>query len=132
MLKLVDDAAIAAAIASGLDPDLHRTIAARRAQLLQDTGGDYDISDLAHWIVVAPGDGLPAIEPELGVSLYPDPPWEWVLHHGSHFEAAIVIDDSGFGSVLLVPDAQGVDHDLLKLLRMHAQRANPPKKASSG
>ncbi len=131
MLKLVDDAAIAAAIASGLDPDLHLTIATRRAQLLQDTGGDYDVSDLANWIVVAPGDGLPAIETELGLSLYPDPPWEWVLHHGSHFEAAIVTDDSGFGIVLLVPDAQGVDGDLLELLRVHARHPSGTKNASS-
>lgn len=71
MLNLVKEAAIAATIALSLDFNLFGTIVARGAQLFYPPpGGDYNANDIANSILVAPADGLPAIESGLGVSHY--------------------------------------------------------------
>lgn len=112
------------ALGSALDPAIKAFLTLRRNQLLSDTGGEYDIGELAHWIIVAPGDPLAAIETAVGFPIFPDPPWEWVQNHGSIMEAPIVLSDDGFAVVLIVPDEQGVDPGLLKLLKRDAVTAD--------
>lgn len=119
------------ALSGPLDPDL-RTILLDRLALLFPEFSDYDLSFLANFNVVAPGDSIDVIEEELGFSpfvnfvdgaRYPDPAftpsWEWLIKKGRWMEATYALSDSGFGIVLLVPDTEGVDPELLALLNSY-------------
>lgn len=107
-------------------PAIKTLLATRRDQLLRDTAGECDIGELAHWVIVAQGDLLPAIEAAVNYPITPDPPWEWVCAQGGIFEAPIILSDDGFGVVLIVPDEEGVDPELLSLLRSDAQHEDRP------
>lgn len=120
MFIVVNSTTMSEALGSALHPAINALLTLRRDQLLSDTGGEYDIGELAHWIIVNPGDPLAAIETAAGFSIFPDPPWEWVQNHGVVMEAPIVLSDDGFAVVLIVPDEQGVDPVLLKLLKRDA------------
>ena len=123
MLIITDTAGLIAAMASSLPGDIKNLLALRRDQLLHDTNGEYDLGELAHWIVAAPGDPLASIEAAANYPIMPDPPWEWVLDHNGILEAPIIVSDDGFGVVLIVPDEPGVDAELLALLRRDAVAA---------
>ena len=125
MQIITDTMTMDLALASPLDPAIKTVLILRRDQLLSDTGGEYDIGELARWIVVAPGDPLAAVETAAGYPIAPVPPWEWVLDHGGILVAPIILSDDGFGVVLIVPDEQGIDPDLLKLLKRDAVAADP-------
>lgn len=130
MLVITDAAAMDRALNSSLDRKIVALLTLRRDQLLHDTGGEYDLGELAQWIVIAPGDPLSAIERALGFPISAEPPWEWVLdHQNGILEAPTICSDDGFGVVLIVPDEQGVDAVLLKLLRRDAVAADLPANA---
>ena len=89
-----------------------------------------DFSDIVHFIVVEAGDDLATIEGVAGVPLatsyidgtrYGDPDFsdnfEFVERHGDWFEAVIILNDDGFGVVLLVPDRPDIDPTLRGLVR---------------
>lgn len=124
MFIIATDTAFDAALTSSLPDNIKRLLTLRREQLLQDTGAEYRLDELANWIVVAKGDPLAKIETAANYPITPDPPWEWVLDHGGIFEAPIILSDDGFGIVLIVPDQPGVDPLLLSMLRRDAQRAD--------
>lgn len=90
----------------------------RRDQLI----GCGDLTEIGTFVIVEPGDGLPDIERALGfpITMAGSPTWEWVMRHGAIFEAPVILSDDGFGHVLIVPDAEGIDPDLLTLCRAHA------------
>lgn len=115
-----DDAAFSRALDSPIDPRLRRLLEERRDQLLSDTGGDYELGELARFIVVEPHDTIADIEAAAGYPVVTTPAFEWVADHGNYFEAVTVLADDGFGVVLFVPDSEGVDPVLLSLLRSHA------------
>ena len=127
MLNIRDATDLARALDSPIDMKLKRLVVLRRDQLLADTGGEYELGELAHWIIVMAGDTLSAVETALSYPILPDPPWEWVLDHDRIFEAPIILSDDGFGVVLIVPDEPGVDPVLLSMLRRDAQRAESVK-----
>ncbi|MDH7973530.1 hypothetical protein QH494_15170 [Sphingomonas sp. AR_OL41] len=124
MLTITNTTTMSLALDSHLNPAIKALLVMRRDQLLSDTGGGHDIGELANWIIVAPGDPLAAIETAAGYPIAPDPPWEWVIDHGGIMEAPIILSDDGFGVVLIVPDEQGVDSVLLKLLKRDAVAAD--------
>lgn len=99
-------------------PDIATLLQLRRDQL-RPLG---DLIDIGTFIVVQPGDTVGGIEAALGVAITSDgsPTWEWVIRHGSIFEAPIILSDSGWGHVLIVPETEGVDPRLLSLCRDHA------------
>lgn len=99
-------------------PDIVDLLQERRDQLI-DCGA---LPDIGTFVIIQLGDTLRDIEKALGVSIILDgsPTWEWVLRHGSIFEAPIILSDDGFGHVLIVPDAEGIDPRLLSLCRAHA------------
>ena len=134
MLMIKGEADLARALASSIDDELKSLLALRRDQLLHDT--DYKLEELAHFVVVQPGDPLDAVETALGfpvtVNLVdgarfgdPDyePSFEWVEQHGGWWELAYVLSDDGFGHVLLIPDHEGVDPTLLALCREYGRQA---------
>lgn len=124
MQIITDTTTMSLALDSPLSPAIKALLAIRRDQLLSDTGGNYDIGELANWIIVAPGDPLAAIEQAAGFPIASDPPWEWVLDHSGIMEAPIILSDDGFGVILIVPDEQGIDPVLLQLLKRDAVAAD--------
>lgn len=123
MRTINDTAGLDAALASSLPGNVKGLLTLRRDQLLHDTSEEYEIGELVHWIVVMPGDALPAIENAVNCPITPDPPWDWVLDHNGILEAPIILSDDGFGIVLIVPDEKGIDSELLALLRHDAVAA---------
>jgi hypothetical protein len=117
-MQIIDDgAALARALHSPLNPALCRLLTERLDQLLADTGGEYELAQLARFVLVEPGDTIAGIEAAAGYPVVAAPAFEWVLDHGGIFEAAVILSDDGYGSVLLVPNAEGVPAPLLDLLR---------------
>ncbi len=105
-------------LSSNISHKLHELLKLRWTQLSEHLDGD--LGELAHFIIVAPGDTLGQVEIAAGFPLLPTPPWEWVLNHDGLFEAPIIVSDSGFGVVLIVPDGEGMDGNLINLLRSDA------------
>lgn len=130
MLSIRSSADMVTALNTLLDPDLRRLLTDRCDQLSDYDG--YDLGDLVHIIVAQRDDTLAKLEAEAGVPLAtnlvdgsrlgePDfePCFEYVERHGGWLEAVLILDDAGFGVVLLVPDQIDTDPDLLRLLRRH-------------
>lgn len=129
MLSIRDEASLRRALKLPIDDRSRRLLQRRRTQL----GYDNDLSDMAHFVIVQPGDTLEELEWLLGFSVFqnpvdgshfgePDfsPGWEWIEDHGFCFEFVFIMDDSGFGHVVLVPKAQGVDATLLEFCAAYA------------
>lgn len=99
------------------NPDIAALLKLRRDQLM-DCG---DLTEIGTFVIVEPGDALADLELALGFPITTDgsPTWEWVMRHGSIFEAPIILSDSGWGHVLIVPDVEGIHPRLLALCRAH-------------
>jgi hypothetical protein len=135
MLSIHDTASMRATLGSAIDPVLHTLLATRMAQLSEhDT---YDLRDLAHFLVVQPGDTLEAVSAVLGFSPMENlvdgcrfgdddfmPSGEWILDHGGWLECPYILSDEGFGWVLIVQDAAGVEPELLALFHTYATKAD--------
>lgn len=117
MLKIADMATLARALDSPMDSVLRELLRQRWDQLLADTGGEYDLNDLAEFLVVEPHDAVTDIEAAAGYPLVTSPAFEWVADHGGWYEAVTILSDDGFGIVLFVPDSEDVNRSLLALLR---------------
>jgi len=79
---------------------------------------DFDLTDLAMFAIVTPGDTLEVIQEELGRSLidragaFIQPP-EIIQRHADWFEIAFILSDDGFGLVLFVPIDSNTDARLM-------------------
>lgn len=119
MISMTDDASIASALQLHLDPRLSDLIRRRRAIL----GDNLPFNEMAQFVVVQPGDTIDAIESAIDWPLRPDlacgvPQWEWVLVHDDFaLETVIVTDDAGYAIVLFVQIAEGMDPELMGMLR---------------
>lgn len=131
MLIIRDSADMQRALSGPIDPDL-KTILLNRLGLLAEFSA-WDLSELAHFVIVQPGDPIADIEQALGFSpfvnfvdgaRYPDPSfepsWEHLVARGLWFDFVFALSDSGFGINLLVPDGDGVNTNLLQLCRTYA------------
>ena len=100
------------------DPDIKQLLLTRRDQMAEH---GY-LEELGTFIIVQPGDTFAAIERAVGAPITTAgiTTWEWVHDHGGVCEAPIILSDDGFGIVLIVPDNEGVDPELLDLLRRDA------------
>lgn len=97
------------------------------------------------FVIVETGDGIADIERASGCRLrsnrystarYGDvgfvPDWELLEFHSGHdaepgyFEFTFVLSDDGFGTVLLSPDIEGIDPELLTLCRTYIASPAPP------
>lgn len=125
MLNITDAAALARALDSPLDHALQELLRQRCNQLLEDTGGEYDLGDLAQFLVIEPQDVLADVEAAAGYPVVTSPAFEWVADHGGWYEAVTILSDDGFGIVLFVPDSDEMDRSLLALLRDLAQPVTP-------
>jgi hypothetical protein len=127
MLSITSSAALARALDQPIDPTLKRLLALRRDQL-----AEYE-DDLINFAIILPGDPIAAFELAFGFSplVCPldgtpfkkpgyCPPFEYAVDHVGWFEAPIIFSDDGAGVVLIVQDHDGVDADLLALMRAYA------------
>jgi hypothetical protein len=121
MLNIIDAEAMARALDSPVADSLRHVLRKRSEQLMADSDGEYDLGDLAHFIVIEPRDSVAEIEIAAGYPVVTSPAFEWVADHGGWYEAVTILSDDGFGIVLLVPDGEGVDQSLLALLRELAE-----------
>jgi hypothetical protein len=109
VLAIIDGRSLSRALSLPIDLRLKRLLIERRDQL----GGD--ITHIAKFIVVQPGDGLKELEVELGFSVFqnrtddrrfPDPlfspSWEWLADHGHCFEMVFLLTDDGFAHVVII------------------------------
>ena len=130
MITIRDSQTMEFALSCPLDPQLRRLLLKRLDMLAEFS--DFDLSELAHFVIVEPGDTLATIEAELGFSPFvnfvdgaryphPDftPSWEWLIDHGNWFELVFALSDGGFGINLLVPNRPDVDAMLLALLKAY-------------
>ena len=129
MISVRDEASLSRALELPIDDRLKRLLRERRTQL----GYDFDLTELAHFLIVQPHDEQFAIEQALGFSMLvnqvdgshfgdPDfsPSSEWIADHGFSYEAAFVFDDSGYGHVVLVPKLPAVNADLIAFCAQYA------------
>jgi hypothetical protein len=114
MLSITDGGSLARALNLPIDRQLKALLKLRREQLAEFD----DLSEIARFIIVQPGDSLDALERELGFSVFRNPVdgrlfgdpeftpgWEWIADHGYCFELVFIYDDSGFGHVVLVQNS---------------------------
>ena len=129
MLTLTNGGSLARALKLPIDPRLKQLLTLRRDQLAEFG----DLSEIARFVIVQPGDSLDALEKELGFSVFRnpvdgrqfgdpefDPGWEWLADHGFAWELCFIYDDSGFGHVVIIPNEQGIDPELLRLCQAYA------------
>ena len=132
MITIYDSADMAQILSGPIDPDL-KTILLERLDILAEFS-EWDLADLAHFIIVEPGDDIEAIERELGINplvnivddaRYPDPAFEpsfeFCIARKGYFDLTFALSDSGLGLVLLVPDQDGIEPALLELCREYAK-----------
>lgn len=118
MISMTNDASIASALARPSCPRLTDLVRHRRAIL----GDELPFEDMAHFVVVEPGDTIDAIEAVTSWPLRPDidtgiPQWEWVMDHGFCYETVFVLSDDGYAVVLFVQVMKGIDPELMGMLR---------------
>lgn len=119
MISMTDDASIASALQQNHHPDLLDLIRRRRAIL----GEDLPFSEMAHFVIVEPGDTIDAIEAVIRWPIRPDrdcgiPQWEWVLvHEGVCWETVFVLSDDGYAVVLFVQATDGMDPEFIGMLK---------------
>jgi hypothetical protein len=129
MLSITDGGSLARALNLPIDDRLKELLAERRTQLAEFE----DLSEIARFVVVQPGDEVGALEGQLGFSVFRNPVdgrlfddpeftpgWEWAADHGHYFELVFIFDDSGFAHVVIVEKSPGVDSNLLKLCTDYA------------
>ena len=131
MIIIYDSADMQRVLSGPIDPDL-KAILLGRLELLADFS-DWDLADLAHFLVCQPGDSIDAIENELGISpfinlvdgaRYPDPAfdpsWEFCIARKGYFDLTFCRSDAGLANCLLVPDRDDIEPTLLELCRLYA------------
>ena len=123
MLAISDPAALAHVLNLNIDARL-KALLTKREEELAEYG---DLSEMARFVVIEPGDTVEAVEAELGFSPFCnavdgsrfrdagfEPSWEWILDHGFCIELTFVFSDSGFGEVLFIEKAEGPFLDLCR------------------
>ena len=131
MITIYDSADMARVLSGPIDPDL-KAILLGRLELLADFS-EWDLADLAHFIIVEPGDRIDAIAHELGVNPlvnivdnahYPqpsfEPSFEFCIARIGYFDLTFALSDSGLGLCLLVPDRDDIEPTLLELCRIYS------------
>ena len=124
MLIIRNAADLARALDSPIEPQLKHMLALRRDQLFTDTGGDHELGDLVHFIVIESLDTIADIETGIGFPLFTEPAFEWVQDHFGWLEGIVILSDDGFGIALFVPDRDGIDPEMLSVLRNQAMHSN--------
>ena len=131
MITIYDSADMQRILSGPIDPDL-KAILLGRLELLAEFS-EWDLADLAHFIIVEPGDHIDAIERELTFSpmvcfdghRFPDERftsgmWEFCIARKGYFDLTFALSDAGLANCLLVPDRDDIEPTLLVLCRLYS------------
>jgi hypothetical protein len=131
MLSLHDTASIEAALATPMQPTLHKLLTDR----INDAAAS-ELLELTHLLVVQPGDCEHAIAEEICLTPLTNPLdgqrfgspefqpwWDYLEAHDGYFEMIITVGNGGFAFILLIEDADGVQPELLDLCRTYLDAA---------
>lgn len=100
---------------------------------------DYSYEELALFVVVQPGDMVADIEQVSGAWIttglfsdcrYGDPDFapcfEFLERHVGHcFELVEIMNDSGYGVIVIIPEIDGIDDELMRFCNEYAEVACP-------
>ena len=106
----------AANIATHPDAAVTTLIQQRLSDLLRDD--DLPMEQVVFFVIPEPGDTLQQLVNAIGTDLLTIdgyPLWEFVEEHPTCYEFVIVMSDSGFGAIGLIPKMAGIDPELLAL-----------------
>ncbi len=130
MLIIYDRGSATNVLAGSLDPPMRAVV---EAELLLLTGGDHDLTGETDVLIVQRGDTEADIIREAGFSPLFDPitgirfdqpgfepSWDLLTLSGNVFRMVITYG-STFATILLVPDADGIEPAVLALCRSHIQ-----------
>ena len=109
MLVIASATALSHVVKTGCDPGLI-PILKRYQPLMAD-------DPLAILFIIQPGDRKADLATLRG---RPFEHWEFIVTEGGWFEAVFVLDDYGHGHVVLIPDNDNCDAELLAFCRQHA------------
>lgn len=106
--------------------DIPTLIQQRLEELLAD---DIDTMEaLVFFVVLEPEDTQVDLEAVLGIPLHTPtghPLWECLEAHPDCYEMVFVLDDSGYGAIVLVPNQSTTDQHLLTLCAHHCEEPMP-------
>ena len=108
-------------------------------QRINDLGGvAFDSNELGYFLVVEIGDTIEAIQAQLGFDLLRNrftgirfnatgftPSFEFIEEYPACYDMVFVLDDTGFGVEIFVPQEEGIDPDLIAMCRMLAYKVLP-------
>ena len=110
---------MARALDSPLDPNLKQRLQVHWDRLSE--WEDYELSELAVFLIAQPGDTLEQAETAFGQQLVRDSKFcflpELIDQHGGWFEVTFILSDDGFGLILLVQVDPNTDSRLLAACR---------------
>lgn len=122
-------------------------ISALLTQRFQEITMDgYDYEELGFFVLVEPGDTVTDIEQTTGAwvttSLFGDcrygdpdfaPCFEFLEQHVGHcYELVEILNDAGYGIIVIIPEVAGIDEELMRFCLEYAKPACPISVNSSG
>ncbi|MCV2356617.1 hypothetical protein LNV09_20955 [Paucibacter sp. B2R-40] len=121
MYVMSDAKTIQAFVAEPSNTEIHALITKQTKALAEFD--DYAIDDLVNFIIIQPGDTFTTLCSHLGIP--PNArPWEFIEEHCTCYEMVVVLRSDGFGVVIFVPKAEGINLDLLAMCKLHALPTN--------
>jgi len=121
MQTITSSAAMAAFLAQPLDPTLRRLLADRVAQLAEYDG--HDLGELARFVILESDDTLDALRGALNFVPH-HYPIEAITSHDGWVQVVVILDDAGYGVIILMPEAAGIPTDGLQ--QLFAPSEDPP------
>lgn len=121
MIKVRSAADMAAILKAPPDTTVSEILLDHVARLSEYEG--YSLEELAHFLIVQPGDQICDVDRALGFDILSALPELATLHAG-WWELTFVPSDDGLGGrVVLIKDVPGLDTQLASYCRRHAQPA---------
>lgn len=120
MIKLTTHEEVTAFLSGITNATLHALITGHMERLAEFEG--YHLSELVEFVIIEPTDRQSDMEAALGIE-GDDLPCEYCIDHGTWFEVVRILDDSGFGRVILVPKATSLPPAVRALCRPSGESA---------
>jgi hypothetical protein len=109
-------------------------------QRINDLGGEaFDTHAIGFFLVVGTGDTIEAISATVGFNILHNrftgirfdatgftPSFEFIEEFPDCYDMVFVLDDSGFGIELFVPNEEGINTDLLAMCQRYAFKDDSP------
>ena len=113
------------------DGSIRELLAQRFEEICQ--GEDYDPDEMGYFVLIQAGDSIDAIEQGHGIwitrALFSDarfgdedfaPCFECLEEHPTCYELVFILNDGGYGVVILIPKSAEIDPELLNFCQTYA------------